>query len=96
MGFFGLQALVAFVVIGWLPQVLIESGVSRGTAGLLLGLSVFSLALTVIALRARTGPFLFGLLHDVTHGWTVPFAMLIGVLLAQIAAGAVAGRSRYV
>jgi CP family cyanate transporter-like MFS transporter len=174
--FFGLQALVAFVVIGWLPQVLIEAGVSRGNAGLLLGLlslialpvsllvpplagrqgsqsgwivglglaglaglcgllfapsaapllwtvlvglglSVFSLALTVIALRARTshdtaslsgmaqgfgyllaaaGPFLFGLLHEVTHRWTVPFAMLIGVLVAQIATGAVAGRSRYV
>jgi CP family cyanate transporter-like MFS transporter len=174
--FFGLQALVAFVVIGWLPQVLIEAGVSRGTAGLLLGLlslialpisllvpplagrhgsqsgwivglglaglaglggllfapsvapllwtvlvglglSVFSLALTVIALRARTshdtaslsgmaqgfgyllaaaGPFLFGLLHDVTHGWTVPFAMLIGVLVAQMVTGAVAGRARYV
>lgn len=174
--FFGLQALIAFVVIGWLPQVLIEAGVSRGVAGLLLGLlslialpisllvpplagrhgsqsgwilglglaglaglcgllfapsaapllwtilvglglSVFSLALTVIALRARTshdtaslsgmaqgfgyllaaaGPFLFGLLHDVTHRWTVPFAMLIGVLLVQMAAGAVAGRPRYV
>jgi CP family cyanate transporter-like MFS transporter len=174
--FFGLQALIAFVVIGWLPQVLIEAGVSRGVAGLLLGLlslialpisllvpplagrrrgqsgwilglglaglaglcgllfapsaapllwtvlvglglSVFSLALTVIALRARTsrdtaslsgmaqgfgyllaaaGPFLFGLLHDVTHRWTVPFAMLIGVLLVQMAAGAVAGRARYV
>jgi MFS transporter, CP family, cyanate transporter len=174
--FFGLQALIAFVVIGWLPQVLIDAGVSRGVAGLLLGLlslialpisllvpplagrqgsqsgwilglglagltglcgllfapsaapllwtvllglglSVFSLALTVIALRARTshdtaslsgmaqgfgyllaaaGPFLFGLLHDVTHGWTVPFAMLIGVLVAQMVTGAVAGRARYV
>jgi len=113
-GFFGLQAFVAFAVIGWLAQVLMDAGVSRdyagvllslltiialpisllvpplaasrpsqsgwivglgfcgfaGTAGFLiapsaapllwalllgLGMSVFSLALTVIALRARTG-----------------------------------------
>ncbi|HWD07003.1 MAG TPA: MFS transporter [Amycolatopsis sp.] len=112
--FFGLQAFLAYVVMGWLPQVFIDSGVSKGDAGLLLGLisviavpisliippvaarqgsqswwivgmgvcylagvgglivapgaspllwslligigmSVFSLALTVIALRARTG-----------------------------------------
>ncbi|GAA2364669.1 MFS transporter [Nonomuraea africana] len=175
--FFGLQALLAFVVIGWLPRVLMDvGGVSRGEAGLLLGLlallalpislvvpalaarrgsqsgwivglgacglagllglllapsfspllwtvllglgmSVFSLALTTIALRARTsedtaklsgmaqgfgyllaaaGPFLFGLLHDVTGGWTVPFLLLIGVLVVQIGFGALAGRPRYV
>jgi CP family cyanate transporter-like MFS transporter len=174
--FFGLQALIAFVVIGWLPQVLMDAGVSRGDAGLLmallslialpisllvpplagrrnsqvgwivglgvcglaglsglllapgaaplpwvvllgLGMSVFSLALTTIALRARTsgdtaklsgmaqgfgyliagaGPFLFGLLRDMTGGWTVPFLMLLGVLLVQIGAGALAGRPRYV
>jgi CP family cyanate transporter-like MFS transporter len=112
--FFGLQAFLAYIVMGWLPQVLMDAGVSRGDTGLLLGLisliavpislivppiaarqsgqswwivglgvfgfagmlglllapgaapllwsvlvglgmSVFSLALTVIALRARTG-----------------------------------------
>jgi CP family cyanate transporter-like MFS transporter len=103
-----------------------------GTAGLLLapawspllwsilvglGMSVFSLALTVIALRARTGadtarlsgmaqgfgylfaalgPFLFGLLHDVAGGWTVPLAMLLGLLLVQMAFGVLAGRHRFV
>jgi MFS transporter, CP family, cyanate transporter len=175
-GFFGLQAFVAFVVMGWLPQVLIDSGVSRGDAGLMLGLlaalaipisllvpplatrqasqsgwitglgccavagtvgllvdpgaapllwtillglglSVFSLALTVIALRARTshdtaalsgmaqgfgyliagtGPFLFGVLHDVTGGWTAPFGMLLGVLGLQLVAGLLAGRAGHV
>ncbi|OAP21730.1 MULTISPECIES: MFS transporter [Amycolatopsis] len=112
--FFGLQSFIAYVVMGWLPQVFIDAGVSKADAGLLLGLisviavpislvippiaarqksqspwivgmgvfgaagmlglvvapgfspllwsillgigmSVFSLALTVIALRARTG-----------------------------------------
>ena len=82
-----------------------------------LGMSVFSLALTVIALRARTGadtarlsgmaqgfgylfaalgPFLFGLLHDVAHGWTVPLAMLLGLLVVQVVFGALAGRRRFV
>ncbi|MFJ7219784.1 CynX/NimT family MFS transporter [Amycolatopsis sp. NPDC098790] len=82
-----------------------------------LGMSVFSLALTVIALRARTGadtarlsgmaqgfgylfaalgPFLFGLLHDVAAGWTVPLAMLLGLLVVQVVFGALAGRRRFV
>ncbi|WP_229480588.1 CynX/NimT family MFS transporter [Mycolicibacterium mageritense] len=174
--FFGCQAFLAYVVMGWLPEVFIDSGVSKTSAGLLLGLvsilavpislfvapmaarqkhqsgwivalglvgivgmigllvdpgaapllwsvfvglgmSVFSLALTVIALRARNaedtarlsgmaqgfgyllagvGPFLFGLLHDVTGGWTAPWAMALVVYVVQMVAGAFAGRSRYV
>lgn len=82
-----------------------------------LGMSTFSLALTVIALRARTGadtarlsgmaqgfgylfaalgPFLFGLLHDLAGGWTVPLAMLLGLLAVQLTFGALAGRHRFV
>ncbi|MDQ0376684.1 CP family cyanate transporter-like MFS transporter [Amycolatopsis thermophila] len=174
--FFGMQACLAYIVMGWLPQVLMDAGVSRGDAGLLLGLvsllglpvslivpplaaksgsqsgwilllgvfgiagvtglmvapgaapllwsiflgigmAVFSLALTTIALRARTGadtaklsamaqgigyllaavgPFLFGFLHDVTGGWTVPFAMLLAVVVGQMVFGFFAGRPRYV
>ena len=174
--FFGLQAFVAYIAMGWLPQVLMDAGVSRGDAGLLLGLisvlavpisltvpaiaarqgsqtwwiaglgafgfagvlglvlapsaspllwsvlvgigmSVFSLALTVIALRAKTGeetaslsgmaqgfgyllaalgPFLFGLLHEATGGWTVPLVMVLGVIAVQTFFGAVAGRRRFV
>jgi len=173
--FFGLQAFIAFVVMGWLPQVLIDAGVSRVDSGLLLGLlssmsvpislvlpalaarqdsqtgwilglggctmagllgllfvpsvvpllwtvllgigmSVFSVALTTIALRARSGadtaklsgmaqglgylvasvgPFLFGLLNDLTGGWTVPFVMLVSVLVVQMVFGGLAGRPRY-
>ncbi|TVT33583.1 MFS transporter [Amycolatopsis rhizosphaerae] len=173
--FFGFQACLAYIVMGWLPQVLMDAGVSRGDAGLLLGLvsvlglpvslvvpplaarqgsqswwilglgasgfagvtgvmvapgaapvlwsiligigmSVFSLALTTIALRSRTshdtarlsgmaqglgyllaaaGPFLFGLLHDLTGGWTVPFAMVLTVVAGQLVFGVLAGRPRY-
>lgn len=175
-GFFGCQSLMAYVVMGWLPQVFIDNGMSKGDAGLLLGLnaiiavpisivvapmasrrpsqsgwivglgllgitgvaglaiapaaapllwtvllglgmSVFSLALAVIALRARTaedtarlsgmvqglgyllagiGPFVFGLLHELSGGWTVPWVMLMVVYVIQIVLGALAGRPRYV
>ncbi len=175
-GFFGCQSMMAYVVMGWLPQVFIDNGLSQGDAGLLLGLnaliavpisivvapmaarragqsgwivglgligitgvlgltvapaaapvlwtvllglgmSVFSLALAVIALRARTaedtarlsgmvqglgyllagvGPFLFGLLHEISGGWTVPWLMLMVVYITQIVLGALAGRPRYV
>ncbi|MGE2722445.1 CynX/NimT family MFS transporter [Mycolicibacterium celeriflavum] len=174
--FFGCQSLMAYIVMGWLPQVFIDNGVDKTQAGLLVGLTslvgvpialviaplaarsrgqsawivglgvvglsgaagltiapaaqpllwsvligigmgVFALALSVIALRARNaedtaqlsgmaqgfgyliagvGPFLFGLLHDVTHGWTVPWVMFLAVYAAQIVLGALAGRPRYV
>lgn len=174
--FFGCQAFLAYIVMGWLPEVFIDNGVSKSDAGLLLGLvsvlavpisliipplaarqknqsgwivglgvlgfigmvgllidpsfspllwsvlvgigmSVFSLGLTVIALRARNaedtarlsgmvqglgyliasaGPFLFGLLHEMTAGWTVPWIMVLVVYSVQMVAGALAGRNRYV
>jgi CP family cyanate transporter-like MFS transporter len=174
--FFGCQSFMAYIVMGWLPEVFIDQGLGKVEAGMLVGLvsligvpvalfitplaarsaqqsgwivllgvlgaagvvglliaptaapivwsvllgvgmSVFSLALAVIALRARnpedtaqlsgmaqglgyllasTGPFLFGLLHDVSHGWTIPFVMFLLVYVVQVAAGAAAGRSRYV
>lgn len=174
--FFGCQAFMAYIVMGWLPQVFIDSGIARVDAGLLVGLaslvgvpvslivsplaarrpsqsawivglgavglvgaiglmvapaaqpvawsvligvgmSAFTMALSVIGLRSRTaadtaqlsgmaqglgyliagtGPFLFGLLHDVSHGWTVPWLMFLTVYLVQIVAGFLAGRPRYV
>ncbi|BDX34412.1 MFS transporter [Mycobacterium antarcticum] len=174
--FFGCQAFMAYIVMGWLPQIFIDNGVGKVQAGLLVGLvsligvpvaliisplaarsasqsgwivalgvlgvggavglllapgaaplvwsvligigmSAFSLALTIIALRARnaedtaqlsgmaqgfgylfagTGPFLFGLLHDLSDGWTIPFVMFLAVYVVQIIAGAAAGRARYV
>lgn len=174
--FFGSQSFLAYIVMGWLPQVFIDNGISKIQAGTLVGLislvgvpvalivtplaarsssqsgwviglgvvgavgavgmlidpaaapwvwsvfigvgmSAFSLALAVIALRARdaedtaqlsgmaqgfgyliasTGPFLFGLLHDLSGAWTVPFILFLVVYAMQIVAGAAAGRHRYV
>jgi MFS transporter, CP family, cyanate transporter len=56
--FFGLQAFVAFAVMGWLPQVLMDAGTSRGAAGLLLGLlSIVALPISLVVppLAARRG-----------------------------------------
>ena len=47
-------------------------------------------------LIASTGPFLFGLLHDLSGGWTVPFVLFLVVYAVQIVAGVAAGRDRYV
>src|SRR5207248_6672988 len=55
--FFGLQACLAYIVMGWLPQVLMDAGVSRGNAGLLLGLiSVLGLpvSLFLVPVAARS------------------------------------------
>lgn len=175
-GFFGTQACFAYIMMGWMPQVLIDAGVSRTSAGLLMGLvsllglpvsffvpplvvargglgfwsvglgllgisgltglllvpavapllwsvliglgmAVFSLAITAITLRGRTGndtaslsgmaqglgyllgavgPFAFGVLHDLTGGWTVPLTMVLVVVTAQLAFGWYAGKDRYV
>lgn len=174
--FFGGQSFLAYIVMGWLPEVFIDNGVDKMDAGLLVGLtsligvplslliaplaarrpsqsgwivalgvfgftgavglmvapgaqpllwsvligigmSAFSMALAVLGLRARTaeetaqlssmaqgfgylfagtGPFLFGLLRDVSHGWTLPWVMFLTVYAGQIVAGALAGRGRYV
>ena len=174
--FFGCQAFMAYIVMGWLPEVFIDNGVPKVQAGVLVGLasligvpialvvapmaarrgsqsgwivglglfgvvgilgvmlapaaqpvlwsvligigqSVFALAIAVIALRARTaeetaqlsgmaqglgyliagtGPLLFGVLHDVTGGWTAPWILFLVVYAVQMATGAVAGRNRYV
>lgn len=37
-GYFASQSLFAYVVMGWLPEVLVDAGVSRGEAGVLSGL----------------------------------------------------------
>jgi len=174
--FLGAQGFLAYIVMGWLPQVFIDSGVSKVHAGMLVGLvslvgvpvalvllplaarrasqsgwivgiglfgmagivgvliapaaqpvlwslligvgmGVFSMALAVIALRSRDaedtvrlsamaqgfgyliaglGPFLFGLFHDVSSGWTMPWIMFLVVYVLQIVVGALAGRDRVV
>ncbi|RFU83996.1 MFS transporter [Streptomyces triticagri] len=56
--YFGLQATAAYVVIGWLPQIFRDAGISADTAGLLFAVTSvlgipLSFALTALAGRLR-------------------------------------------
>jgi CP family cyanate transporter-like MFS transporter len=73
--FFGIQALQAYVVIGWSAQYLRDSGLSAATAGLLLGLnSVVGLLLSAVVpsltVRPRLQRPLLGLfVASYVAGW---------------------------
>ena len=54
------------------------------------------MAQSVGYLVAAVGPFLFGALHDVTGGWTVPLLSLVAVLALKVGAGLPAARDAQV
>lgn len=47
-------------------------------------------------LLAAIGPVLFGLLHDITHSWTVPLLMLAAISALIFIVGMRAGNNEYV
>ena len=83
--FFGLQAMSAYALMGWLPQVLMSAGISQATAGVMMALvSVLgvpiSLIIVPIAARARSQSL-----------WTSGICLVgvigvLGILLAPAAA----------
>ena len=54
------------------------------------------MAQSVGYLLAATGPFLFGVLHDLTQSWSLPLALLLAVVAGLLFAGLGAGRDAYV
>ncbi|MEV7318811.1 MFS transporter [Streptomyces sp. NPDC093970] len=174
--FFGLQATAAYITMGWMAQIFRDAGVSAGTAGLLLAVTMvmgvplafviprvatrlphqgpivivlgvcglagyaglwaapaggawawavllgisncaFPLALTMVGMRSRTGagvvqlsafaqsvgylisipgPLLVGVLYQHSGGWGLPIALMIGLMIPQMAVGVLAGRDRTV
>ncbi|MFJ7499699.1 CynX/NimT family MFS transporter [Serratia grimesii] len=88
---------------------LIFAGLGAGSS-LVLALSFFGLrsshhhqatqlsgmAQSVGYLLAALGPTLFGLLHDLTQGWRLPLAILLGLTLLQMLFGMLAGRNRVI
>lgn len=174
--YFGCQSMVAYVVFGWLAEILTDAGMTDTAAAFQVGIAIavgiplamvvppllgrvrrpailvvtlascylaaflglilipgqlvvlfsvligigtgaFPLALTLIALRSRTsmattslsaftqctgyliasvGPLGFGLLFDVSGGWTVPLGAMCVVVGIQAAAGCLAVRPRFV
>ncbi|MBS4751889.1 MFS transporter [Nocardioides sp. zg-ZUI104] len=51
-----------------------------------------TMAQSIGYLLAAAGPFLVGVLHDVSDTWSLPCALLVALGLAQVAAGYLAGR----
>ncbi|WP_216897418.1 MFS transporter [Nocardia alni] len=83
--FFGLQAMVAFVVIGWLPSVLEDAGVSAGAAGGYLGL----LTCTAVPISFLVPPLVTASAHP--SRWLAGFSLctvagVLGFLIAPAAA----------
>lgn len=78
--FFGCQSFLAYIVMGWLPEVFIDSGVEKTDAGLLVGLAsllAVPISLVVAPLAAR---------QSGQTGWivglgVVGFAGMIGLLV---------------
>lgn len=99
--FFAAQALLAYVIFGWLPSMCQDRGISVAHSGLILSLTSLvgvmgaaSMAQGIGFLLATVGPLGTGLLHEVSDGWGLPLAVLLAVCLAQVAAGLAAGRTR--
>lgn len=46
-------------------------------------------------LLGGAGPFLFGMLHEVSGGWHAPMIMITGIVVINLAVGLLVGRPRY-
>jgi CP family cyanate transporter-like MFS transporter len=89
--FFGVQAIIAYVVIGWSAQYLRDAGLAAGTAGLFLGVSqlvAIPVSAVVPSLTVRRGlqrPLLAGFVACYAAGWlglwlaplTAPWAWMV-------------------
>jgi MFS transporter, CP family, cyanate transporter len=84
-GFFGLQSMFAYEIMGWAPQVLISAGVSRGEAGAMAAvMSVLGVPMSlVLAPLAARRPSQSGWLVGLT---LVGAAGIVGLLVAPGAA----------
>ncbi len=97
-GFFALQALLAFVIMGWLPTIAVESGISPARAGVLLGIVIMvsipagigavSIAHTLRGVRIGVVVVSLGTALGVLGLWLAPaaapelWAVLMGIGMA--------------
>lgn len=111
-------ALGLFYLVGYTGLIVWPAEGAWAWAALLgMGSATFPLMLMMITLRARTlpgltalsafaqctgyvmamiGPFIFGLLHDLTGGWTVPILTMAASVVVMVVAGLRAARPRMV
>lgn len=97
---------VAPAAAPWLWTVML--GIGMGVFPLGLGViavrtrnSVDTTSLSAMAqgfgyLFGASGPFLFGLLHGLTGGWTLSLSLLAGVIVVEMVLGWIVGRPRFV
>jgi len=83
-------ALLVGIGTSTFPMILVLIGLRARTAAGTSALSGFTQS--VGYLIAATGPFLIGLLHDLTDGWTVPLVVLLVLLVPLFWAGAMVSR----
>jgi CP family cyanate transporter-like MFS transporter len=105
VGYLGVLLFPATASWVWAVLLGLGQGASIALALLLIALRspdpVTATALSAVAqsfgyVLAASGPVLVGLLLQASGGWTAPLTLVIGVLVAQLAVGALAGRSRLV
>lgn len=85
----------------WMPLLGLAQGGALGLALILPVLrgrdapavaALTAMTLSVGYLVAAAGPWLLGVAHDATGGWTVPLALLLGITVSELAVGIPATR----
>ncbi|MEV0348975.1 MFS transporter [Nonomuraea sp. NPDC050680] len=86
---------VTFVAIGMgsFPLALMMLALRTRTPETTAALSAFGQSAGYLI--AGAGPLLVGVLHQMTGGWTLPYALMFAVLVVQLLTGLYAGRDRY-
>ncbi|MEV6152280.1 MFS transporter [Nonomuraea sp. NPDC052129] len=86
---------VTFVAIGMgsFPLALMMLALRTRTPETTAALSAFGQSAGYLI--AGAGPLLVGVLHQMTGGWTLPYALMFAVLVVQLLTGLYAGRNRY-
>ncbi|MFD1545360.1 CynX/NimT family MFS transporter [Nonomuraea guangzhouensis] len=86
---------VTFVAIGMgsFPLALMMLALRTRTPEATAALSAFGQSAGYLI--AGAGPLLVGVLHQMTGGWTLPYALIFAVLVVQLFTGLYAGRNRY-
>ena len=85
-----LWAVLVGIGTNTFPMVLTLIGLRARTADGTAALSGFAQSLGYVV--AAPGPFLIGVLHDLTAGWTVPLLVLMAITLGMLWAGAQVSR----
>jgi CP family cyanate transporter-like MFS transporter len=86
---------VTFVAIGMgsFPLALMMLALRTRTPETTAALSAFGQSAGYLI--AGAGPLLVGVLHQMTGGWTLPYALMFAVLVVQLLTGLYAGSDRY-